>query len=135
VRPEGSCHGKIPVIPSGFEPATFRLAAQFLIQLSHRLPPRQVKILCNFARYKVTFSHYRLVFLYRLKNNIPHTICRDCLFSLLTYVTCSSAMSLWLSPPGCERNKIFTLPLFFFCTPQKMPKLEDLSKNCYSPQF
>jgi hypothetical protein len=38
VRPEGFCQRKIPMTPSGIEPATFWFVAQCLIQLRHRLP-------------------------------------------------------------------------------------------------
>ena len=39
VRPEGLCRWKIPMTPSGIEPATLRLVEQFQNHLNHRVPP------------------------------------------------------------------------------------------------
>jgi hypothetical protein len=47
VRPEELFQWKVPMTPSGIEPATFRLVVQCLKQLRHRLPLFWDVTLCN----------------------------------------------------------------------------------------
>ena len=45
VWPEGLCQWKIPKIPTGIEPATYRIEARCLNRLSHRVPPWRLQAL------------------------------------------------------------------------------------------
>ena len=61
VRPEGLCQCKIPVTPSGIEPATFRLVSQCFYQLRHRVPAKKIQGSRNYIRRRFVIVWNRTV--------------------------------------------------------------------------
>jgi hypothetical protein len=73
VRPEGWNGWKIPMTPSGHEPATFRLVGQCLNQLRHRVP--QTYILHVLVSYCQTVITWHQVTLYAHSfNSVTHIL-------------------------------------------------------------
>jgi len=60
VQPKGLCQWKISMIPSGIEPATFRLVAHCLNQLRHRVPHMLTGDLINLLKPSGFFTYHQV---------------------------------------------------------------------------
>jgi hypothetical protein len=58
VRPEGICEWKIPMTLSGIEPVTFRLVAQCVKQMRHRVSPCQKYVTAFMLWDEMIFAYH-----------------------------------------------------------------------------
>ena len=75
VRPEGLCQWKIPVTPSGIDPATFRLVVRCISQLCHRVPHwRIIFFHYIFQKHKMDATHSNLLICSIAVQNVFHNV-------------------------------------------------------------
>jgi hypothetical protein len=93
MRPAGLNHWKIPVTPSGIEPATFRFVVQCLNQLRHRVPLEAVytkpKIEINSESLKVFKTQWSSISLKQVMEVVDRHTFWDTLYTFLVAITSS----------------------------------------------
>ena len=101
VQPEGLCQWKIPMTPSGIELATFKLAAQCLNRLRHRLPPYmtptpctthsiQVDLVVNHSDLKFFIFILRVLHPERWPPGWPEHVARTlCIYRIISVYFCA----------------------------------------------
>ena len=102
VRPEGLCQWKTPLTPSGIEPATFRLEAQCLNRLRHRVPQL---IAYNWINYwpptPLSICFFTLILTLKVRNlfRVPGILRQLCKFLYYYKVIFRRSYNKGLFPP------------------------------------
>jgi hypothetical protein len=80
VRPEGLCQWKIPMTLSGIETATFRLVAQCLNQLRHRVPPVFWRMVIRNSKTELLSIAANTQYIFCAPSNVSYSQSAPCWF-------------------------------------------------------